>query len=85
MSQEDPCLHLLFAVPMNKIKVGVSQSPNLKQVRSKIGSLNNTSYKPGGGEIKIENRKLEWRSGARTQAKNENYMPKGGDKKVLLQ
>jgi hypothetical protein len=52
---------------MNKIVVGVTASPNLKQVRSKIGSLENASYKPGGGEVKIESRKLEWKTNARCQ------------------
>ncbi len=67
---------------MNKVKVGMSNSPNLKQVRSKIGSLSNSTHRPGGGEVKIENRKLEWRSEGRTQARNDGYTPKGGDKKV---
>lgn len=72
----------LLAVPMNKVKVGLSESPNLAVVKSKIGSLANTTYKPGGGDVKIENRKLEWRAAPRTQAKNESYKPQGGDKKV---
>ncbi len=67
---------------MNRVKVGMSSSPNLKQVKSKIGSMSNSSHRPGGGEIKIENRKLNWRSEGRTVAKNEGYTPKGGDKKV---
>lgn len=66
---------------MNKIQVGSAPSPNLK-VQSKIGSLQNTSYKPGGGQVKIENRKLEWKSGTRIVAKNDTYVPGGGDKKV---
>jgi microtubule-associated protein tau len=32
---------------MNKIVVGNAQSPNLKKVTSKIGSLENASHKPG--------------------------------------
>ena len=71
-------------VPMNKVKVGMSNSPNLKQVRSKIGSMNNATHKPGGGAVKIENRKLDWKSGGRTQARNEHYTPKGGEKKVSV-
>lgn len=69
-------------VPMNKVKVGMSSSPNLKEIKSKVGSLANTTYKPGGGEVKIESRKLEWKAGARTQAKNDGYTPKGGERKV---
>ena len=67
---------------MNKVRVGTSDSPNIKQVRSKIGSLDNAAYKPKGGDVKIENRKLDWKTGARTKNYNDEYQPKGGDKKV---
>lgn len=67
---------------MNKIQVGAAPSPNLKVVKSKIGSLQNTSYKPGGGNVKIENKKIEIKAQPRIAAKNEAYTPKGGDKKV---
>lgn len=68
---------------MNKIQVGYTPSPNLKQVKSKIGSLDNATHKPGGGHVKIENRKIEIKaSGPRIEAKNDRYVPKGGDKKV---
>ena len=69
---------------MNKIVVGTTQSPNLKQVKSKIGSLSNAMHKPGGGEIKIENRRLDWKREAKTDAKNNAYKPGGGEKKVIL-
>lgn len=69
---------------MNKIVVGVTASPNLKQVRSKIGSLDNAAYRPGGGDVKIESRKLEWKTTARTTNFNDGYIPKGGDKKVSV-
>jgi len=69
-------------LPMNKVQVGSAPSPNLKVVRSKVGSLQNTSHKPGGGQVKIENRKLEWKAGTRVEAKNDAYVPGGGDKKV---
>lgn len=70
-------------IPMNKIQVGSAPSPNLKVVKSKIGSLENASYKPGGGNVKIESKKIELKAVApRIAAKNEKYMPKGGDKKV---
>ena len=76
--------NLIFSVSMNKIVVGTTASPNLKQVRSKIGSLDNAAYKPGGGEVKIESRKLEWKTTARTSNFNDGYAPKGGDKKVKI-
>ncbi|XP_018375378.1 PREDICTED: microtubule-associated protein tau isoform X2 [Trachymyrmex cornetzi] len=70
-------------VPMNKVQVGAAPSPNLKTVRSKIGSLDNASYKPGGGKVKIENRKLDFsKAQPKIAAKNEKYAPSGGDKKI---
>lgn len=70
-------------IPMNKIQVGNAPSPNLKAVRSKIGSLDNATYKPGGGKVKIESKKMEINAAPRIEAKNEKYTPKGGDKKIV--
>uniref|UniRef100_A0A336LIK0 Microtubule-associated protein n=1 Tax=Culicoides sonorensis TaxID=179676 RepID=A0A336LIK0_CULSO len=74
---------LIKKVPMNKIQVGYTPSPNLKQVKSKIGSLENATHKPGGGNVKIENRKIEIKAAPRIEAKNDKYVPRGGDKKIL--
>ncbi|XP_058055653.1 microtubule-associated protein tau [Anopheles bellator] len=74
---------LIKKVPMNKIQVGGAPSPNLKVVKSKIGSLENTSHKPGGGNVKIETKKIDIKASARIEAKNDAYMPKGGDKKII--
>lgn len=69
---------------MNKVQVGAAPSPNLKAVRSKIGSLDNTTYRPGGGKVKIENRKLDFsKAQPKIAAKNDKYTPSGGDKKVI--
>ena len=70
---------------MNKVVVGVSPSPNISKSSSKIGSLANSNYKPGGGQVKIENRKLEWNAAPRTKTVNKDYTPGGGDKKVRAQ
>ena len=67
---------------MNKIVVGLSPSPNLRKTSSKIGSLANSNHKPGGGQVKIENRKLDWNVGSRTVNINSSYTPGGGDKKI---
>jgi microtubule-associated protein tau len=67
---------------MNKVKVGMSQSPNIKQVRSKVGSLSNATHRAGGGDIRIEHRKLDWKAEGRTDALNSKYKPGGGDKKI---
>lgn len=67
---------------MNKIQVGATPSPNLKVVKSKIGSLQNATHKPGGGNVKIETKKVDIKAAPRIEAKNESYQPRGGDKKV---
>jgi len=70
-------------VPMNKIVVGNAPSPNLMKAQSRIGSLSNNNYKPGGGQVKIEHRKLEWNAAPKTKVINEGYVPGGGDKKAI--
>merc|ERR1712241_1399897 len=50
--------------------------------RTRIGTLSNTKHRPGGGNVKIENRKLDWNTPARTKAVNEKYSPGGGDVKI---
>ncbi|XP_073952375.1 microtubule-associated protein tau isoform X4 [Choristoneura fumiferana] len=80
---ENPLPNEKKKVPMNKIQVGNAPSPNLKTVKSKIGSLDNATYKPGGGKVKIENRKLDFNKAApKIAAKNETYTPSGGSKKI---
>ena len=68
---------------MNKIQVGYAPSPNLKAARSKIGSLDNATHKPGGGNVRIESRKVLIDAKPRIGARNELYAPAGGDKKVI--
>lgn len=80
---ETPSEPLIKKVPMNKIQVGAAPSPNLKVVRSKIGSLENATHKPGGGHVKIETKKIDIKAAPRIEAKNEAYVPKGGDKKIV--
>jgi len=70
-------------VPMNKVVVGYAPSPNLMKAQSRIGSLSNHNYKPGGGQVKIEHRKLEWNATSKTKMINEGYVPGGGDKKAI--
>lgn len=55
---------------MNKIQVGFAPSPNLKAVKSKIGSLENATHKPGGGNVKIESRKIQIEAKPRIGARN---------------
>lgn len=74
----------LYIVPMNKVQVGNAPSPNLKQVRSKIGSLQNATHKPGGGNVKIESKKLEFNAKPRIEASNDKYQSKVSEKKVCV-
>ncbi|XP_023247516.1 microtubule-associated protein tau-like, partial [Copidosoma floridanum] len=49
--------------------------------KPKIGSLNNSTYKPGGGNKKIEIVKLDFREKAKPKVgskKNTEYVPSGG-------
>lgn len=39
-------------------------------------------YQSGGGQVKIESKKLDFKAAPKIEAKNEAYKPKGGDKKV---
>ncbi|XP_058467848.1 microtubule-associated protein tau isoform X2 [Malaya genurostris] len=80
---ETPTEPLIKKVPMNKIQVGATPSPNLKVVKSKIGSLENATHKPGGGHVKIETKKIDIKAAPRIEAKNDAYVPKGGDKKII--
>ncbi|XP_021194849.3 microtubule-associated protein tau isoform X2 [Helicoverpa armigera] len=81
---ENPAPSEKKKVPMNKVQVGNAPSPNIKAVKSKIGSLENATYKPGGGKVKIENRKLEFGNVTpKIAAKNDAYTPSGGVKKIV--
>lgn len=54
-------------------------------VKSKVGSLQNSSYKPGGGDKKIETVKLDFKEKAKPKVAstaNLNHKPGGGAVKV---
>lgn len=53
--------------------------------KSKIGSLENTTHKPKGGEKKIETIKLDFKEKAKSKVgskDNIKHQPGGGDVKV---
>lgn len=73
-------------VPPIKAPVGLAKGPNLKNVKSKIGSLNNVRHKPAGGERKIESQKLSWNTSSRVGSlDNAKHRPKGGAVRVSTQ
>lgn len=54
-------------------------------MKSKVGSLQNTSYKPGGGDKKIETVKLDFKEKAKPKVAstvNITHKPGGGGVKV---
>jgi len=53
--------------------------------KSKVGSLDNTTYKPGGGDKKIETMKLDFKDKAKPKVgskENAKHTPGGGTVKV---
>lgn len=56
--------------------------------KSKIGSLENTSHRPGGGDKKIETVKLDFKDKAKPKVgskDNMKHVPGGGAVKVRTQ
>ncbi|XP_023209506.1 microtubule-associated protein tau-like [Centruroides sculpturatus] len=73
-------------LPPIKAPVGQAPNPNLKNVKSKIGSLDNIKHKPGGGERKVASQKLEWQASSKIGSlEKASHKPGGGDKKILVQ
>jgi hypothetical protein len=73
-------------VPPIKAPVGLARGPDLKNVKSKIGSLQNVKHKPMGGEKKVESQKLQWNAKPRIGSlENAKHKPLGGEVKVKTQ
>lgn len=70
-------------LPPIKAPVGLAKSPDLKNCKSKIGSLNNIKHTPAGGKVTIENRKLQWNAKSKVGSlENKEHKPAGGNVKV---
>ena len=68
-------------VPMNKIVLQPKHPKiNLKHIKPKINTLENANYKPGGGQVKIAVKKLEWKAVSKTNASNGKYMEEKNEK-----
>ncbi|CAG2112069.1 unnamed protein product [Medioppia subpectinata] len=71
-------------IPPIKAQVGLARGPNLTNVRSKIGSLDNIKHRPTGGEKKMETQKLTWNAKPRIGSlENAKHKPHGGEVKVV--
>ncbi|KFM76620.1 Microtubule-associated protein 2, partial [Stegodyphus mimosarum] len=66
-------------LPPIKAPVGLAPNPNLKNIRSKIGSFDNIRYKPGGGDKKVISKKLEWKATPKIGSLDHSF--KSGERK----
>ncbi|XP_016533507.1 microtubule-associated protein 4-like isoform X7 [Poecilia formosa] len=59
-------------------------TPDLKNVRSKIGSIDNIKYQPGGGKVQILNKKVDVSKVTSKCGSKDNikHKPGGGDVKI---
>lgn len=79
---------MLFSI--NEIFLSYFQITSTKlewNVKSKVGSLQNTAYKPGGGDKKIETVKLDFKEKAKPKVAstvNITHKPGGGGVKVII-
>lgn len=73
-------------LPPIKAPVGLAKGPDLKNCKSKVGSLNNIKHKPIGGKITIESQKLKWNAKSKVGSlENKEHKPGGGKIKVETQ
>ncbi|XP_022666239.1 microtubule-associated protein tau-like isoform X2 [Varroa jacobsoni] len=73
-------------VPPKKVEIGIAPPPNIAEVKSRIGSMDNVKHKPQGGNVKVETQKLDWSANSRVGSmQNANYRPGGGEKKIMTQ
>ncbi|KAK5667984.1 hypothetical protein QVD99_005031 [Batrachochytrium dendrobatidis] len=63
-----------------------SEKKSFSHVKSKVGSLENTTYSPSGGDKKIFTQKIALNAHSKIGSlENINHSPSGGDKKIFNQ
>lgn len=63
-------------LPPIKAPVGLARSPDLKNCKSKVGSLDKIKHKPTGGRVKIETQKLNWNAKSKVGSlENKDHKP----------
>lgn len=73
--------------PASRSSVEPSGQPatavDVAKIHSKVGSLQNAAYKPGGGAVKISSQKLHWNAKSKIGSlDNANHKPGGGVVKI---
>lgn len=79
------CLFKKLLILNNSIFHQITQVKLQWNAKSKIGSLENTTYRPGGGDKKIESVKLDFKDKAKSKIgskDNVKHVPGGGNVKV---
>ncbi|KAA5635113.1 hypothetical protein F3G58_34660 [Pseudomonas aeruginosa] len=77
-------IYILFKYTFNEIQIVTNKLE--WNAKSKVGSLQNASYKPGGGDKKIETVKLDFGEKAKSKVgstANITHKPGGGAIKVI--
>lgn len=57
----------------SQIKIPMYGKPIKRDVDAKIGSLQNVTYRPGGGNVTVIDEKPSWNAAPRIDNKNVNY------------
>lgn len=70
-------------IPPIKAPVGLAKGPDLKNCKSKVGSLNNIGHTPKGSGVQIQSHKLKWNAKSKVGSlDNKEHKPGGGNLKV---
>jgi hypothetical protein len=64
--------HLWWNKQNSELRIPLYTPPN-KNVDPKVGSLQNITHRPGGGNVQLIDEKLEWPKQPRIDARNPNY------------
>lgn len=71
-------------IPPIKAPVGLAKGPDLKNCKSKVGSLNNIKHAPAGGRVTIQTQKLNWNAKSKVGSlDNKEHKPGGGKVKIF--
>lgn len=70
-------------LPPIKAPVGLAKGPDLKNCKSKVGSLNNIKHTPASSGVAIPTQKLKWNARSKIGSlDNKEHKPGGGKSKI---